>query len=240
MRSRMLLVRTLLLAALPLAGCASNGHGLVLDPVGPPVFQPSAGSNGTLVVFSAYDPNAHFNSLPYRRVHSDYSLVAADGTRLQTIHNDNGTSVEGPKAVLLPAGEYRVVALANGYGTVTVPVVVEVNQTTTVHLEGGNPWGSKAPSAKAKPVRLPDGEIVGWRADTQRTDHAAPEALARYHHEVISEFNDGESKFLQLVPDNNPQSDWRPTSIRGALHRGTQGLQRHLWRPARRDQRFFL
>ena len=73
MRLRILLVRTLLLAALPLAGCASNGHGLVLDPVGPPVFQPSAGSNGTLVVFSAYDPNAHFNSLSYRRIHSGYS-----------------------------------------------------------------------------------------------------------------------------------------------------------------------
>ena len=73
MRSRMLLVRTLLPAALPLEGCASRGHGLVLDPVEPPVFQPSADSNGTLVVFSAYDPNAHFNSFPYRRIHSGYS-----------------------------------------------------------------------------------------------------------------------------------------------------------------------
>ena len=204
MRLRVLFAWTVLLAALPLAGCASNGHGLVLDPVGPPVFQPSAGSNGTLVVFSAYDQTAHFNRLPYRRVHSDYSLFAADGTRLRTIHNDNGTSVEGPNEVLLPAGQYRVVALANGYGTVTVPVVVEVNQTTTVHLEGGNPMGSKAPSANAKPVRLPDGEIVGWRPDTQRAGHAASAAPARYHHEVVSEFNDGESKFLQLVPDNNP------------------------------------
>jgi hypothetical protein len=26
----------------------------------------------------------------------------------------------------------------------------------------------------------------------------------RYHHETVSEFNDGETKFLQLVPDDNP------------------------------------
>jgi len=204
MRLRVMLAWTLLLVSLSLVGCASNGPGLVLDPVGPPVFQPSAGSNGTLVVFSAYDPNAHFNSLPYRRVHSDYSLLAVDGTRLQTIHNDNGTSVEGPKAVPLPAGEYRVVALANGYGTVTVPVVVGVNQTTVVHLEGGSPWGNKAPTAEVKSVRLPDGEIVGWRANTQRSAQTASPAPARYHHEVVSEFNDGETKFLQLVPDDNP------------------------------------
>jgi hypothetical protein len=53
--------------------------------------------------------------------------------------NDNGTSWEGPAEVQLPPGKYRVVARANGYGTVTVPVTVAAKQTTTVHLEGGTP-----------------------------------------------------------------------------------------------------
>jgi hypothetical protein len=199
-----MLACAILLATLPLAGCAYDGHGLVLAPVGPPSPQPTSGADGSLVVFSAYDPNAHFNSLPYRRIHSDYAILTADGKLLQNVHNDNGTSVEGPKEVLLPAGRYQVVARANGYGDVTVPVVIGAKQITTVHLEGGNPWGSKAPSKQANPVRLPDGEIVGWRADTQRASQAASSAPTRYHHEVISEFNDGETKFLQLVPDKNP------------------------------------
>jgi hypothetical protein len=119
-----------------------------------------------LVVFSAYDQDAHFNDLPYRRVHSDYSILTTDGKLLQTVHNDNGTSAGGPKEVLLPAGRYQVVARANGYGAVTVPIVIGTHQTTTVHLEGGNPCGNMAPSGQANPVRLPDGEIAGWRASS--------------------------------------------------------------------------
>jgi hypothetical protein len=157
-----------------------------------------------LVVFSAYDQDAHFNDLPYRRVHSDYRILTKDDKLVQTVHNDNGTSAGGPKAVLLPAGQYQVVAQANGYGAVTVPVVIGINQTTTVHLEGGNPWGSKVPSEQANPVRLPDGEIVGWRANTRRAGQTASPAPVRYHHETISEYSDGETKFLQLVPDKNP------------------------------------
>ena len=145
MRSLSLFAWVLFLAALPLAGCALNGHGLVLAPVGPPPFPVTADSDGSLVVFSAYDQNAHLNGLPYRRVHSDYTILTADSRLLQTVHNDNGTSVEGPKDVLLPAGWYQVVARANGYGAVTVPVVICSNQTTTVHLEGGTPSGSNAP-----------------------------------------------------------------------------------------------
>jgi hypothetical protein len=204
MRCLSLFVWAPLLAVLPLAGCASNGPGLVLAPVGPSAFHARAGSAGSLVVFSAYDQGAHFNDLPYRRVHSDYSILATDGKLLQTVHNDNGTAVGSPKEVLLPAGRYQIVARANGYGAVTVPVVVGTNQTTTVHLEGGNPWGSKAPSAQANPVRLPDGQIVGWRADARSADQTVFPALARYHRDVISVYSDSESRFLQLVSDKNP------------------------------------
>ena len=202
MRLVLLPAWALLLAVLPLTGCASNA--LVLAPVGPPVFHSRAGAASSLVVFSAYDQGAHFNDLPYRRVHSDYRILTTDGKLLQNVHNDNSTAVGGPKEVLLPAGRFQVVARANGYGAVTVPVVIGTNQTTTVHLEGGNPWGSKAPSEQANPVRLPDGEIVGWRADARRVSQTASPAPVRYHHETISDFNEGETKLLQLVPDNKP------------------------------------
>jgi len=64
----------------------------------------------------------------------------------------------------LPAGTYRVVARANGYGIVTVPVVIEKNQVTTVHLEGGGSWENEVARSQSDAVRLPDGRIVGWRA----------------------------------------------------------------------------
>jgi hypothetical protein len=137
MRTLSLFVWTPLLAVLPLAGCASNGPGLVLAPVGPPVSHSTAGSASALVVFSACDQSAHFNDLPYRRVHSDYRILTTDGKLVQTVHNDNGTAAGGPKEVLLPPGQYQVVARANGYGAVTVPVIIGTNQITTVHLEGG-------------------------------------------------------------------------------------------------------
>ena len=43
------------------------------------------------------------------------------------------------------------------------PVVVEAGRQTSVHLEGGIYW--PADVAQSNPVRLPDGRIIGWRAD---------------------------------------------------------------------------
>jgi len=153
-----------LLACL-LAGCVSQRHELVLDPIGPPSPRlAGAGSSGTLMVFSAFDPHADFNDLPYQRHYTDYRIVSADGSVEQTIHNTNGLSLDGPKSVELPVGTYRVLARANGYGSVTVPVVIRPNQTTTVHLEGNPSLSNNAALVKSNPVRLPDGSIAGWRA----------------------------------------------------------------------------
>ena len=148
-----------------LAGCVSQRHEVVLDPIGPPS-PPLArtGSSGTLVVFSAFDPHADFNDLPYRRHYTDYKIVSSDSSVQQTIHNTNGQSLDGPKSVELPVGNYRVVAHANGYGLVTVPVVIRANQTTTVHLEGNASWSNNTALVESNPVRLPDGAIAGWRA----------------------------------------------------------------------------
>jgi hypothetical protein len=108
---------------------------MVLAPVGPAAVQAaSAGSQGSLVVYSACDPTAHFNSLPYARFYTDYRIFSQDGQLLQAVRNNPSPSVPGPSKVELPPGQYRVVARANGYGEVTVPVIIAAGRLTTVHL----------------------------------------------------------------------------------------------------------
>ena len=83
---------------------------------------------------------------------------------MQTVRNANAASLEGPKRVQLPVGTYCVIARANGYGVVIVPVIIRADQVTTVHLEGGPSWQNLSQLSQSNPVRLPDGEIAGWRA----------------------------------------------------------------------------
>lgn len=152
-----------------LSSCASHGPALVLEPVGPAPFPSAiAGSTGTLMVFSAFEQGADFNSQLYRRHYTDYLILSADGKPLQTVRNDSGTLMEAPKRVQLPVGTYRVVARANGYGKVTVPVVIRADQATTVHLEGSPSWPNRRQLAGSNPVRLPDGEIAGWPASADK------------------------------------------------------------------------
>jgi hypothetical protein len=123
------------LAVVSTAGCASAGHEVVLAPVGPaPSEAVSSSPHGTLVVHSAFDPNAHFNSLPYTRFYTDYRIFSKDGKLVQAVQNNPSPSVPGPVEVKLPPGKYRVVARANGYGKVTVPVTVAAGEVTVVHL----------------------------------------------------------------------------------------------------------
>ena len=148
-------------------GCASHGPGLVLDPVGPPPgASVGAGSTGILMVYSAYEQGAYFNSPYYRRQFTDYKILSTEGELVQSVHNDTGTLVEAPKRVQLPVGIYRVVARANGYGKAIIPVAIRANLVTKVHLEGNPAWPDGREIAKSNPVRLPHGEIAGWRAST--------------------------------------------------------------------------
>src|ERR1039458_3937922 len=111
---KLLFPANILLGAALLAGCISQQRGLVLEPIGPPNVQLARpGSDGTLVVFSAFDPHADFNDLPYLRHYTDYKITSADGTLQQTVLNNKGLSVEGPKSLELPVGSYRVVAHAD-------------------------------------------------------------------------------------------------------------------------------
>ena len=152
-----------------LSGCASERDTLVLDPVGPHSSQTSSvdSTDGTLVVYSAYDVSANWTARdPRRPVYSDYKIFYPDGNLQRAVHNNSGTMLQDAVPVELPAGRYRVVANANGYGRVTIPVVIQAGQITVLHLEGGGFWPNEAEFNKTNAVRLPDGLVVGWRANT--------------------------------------------------------------------------
>ena len=156
-------------AGICLLGCITGKNGLALDTVGPRPAQtaPAHSSTGTLVVYSAFEVNAAFNSRdPYRPEYSDYKIYTADGKLLHRVHNDSGTILQDPASVELPTGKYRVVARANGYGNITVPIVIEAKQTTILHLEGDGAWPVRSAFNQTNTVRLPDGQIVGWRASS--------------------------------------------------------------------------
>jgi hypothetical protein len=155
-------------AGLLLAGCASeNISKVTLDTVGPAPTQtaaPSPSTNGTLVVYSAYRRNAYFDTRdPYRPEYSDYRIFSPDGKFLLGVHNNSGTPFQDPASVTLAPGTYRVVARENGFGNVTVPVLIVAQQSTVLHLEGGDA-GDISGANQANAVRLPDGKIVGWRS----------------------------------------------------------------------------
>lgn len=143
---RLPLAFLVLLAAGLLSGCLNNTSEppLVLKRVGPPSAPSDNNAQGSLLVFSAITVGMPDNTLAGRRVHhSDYRILSEDGHFLQSVHNDYDNSWEGPREVELPAGKYRIVAQAVGYGTVTVPVLIAAHQMTRVHLERGSSLTNK-------------------------------------------------------------------------------------------------
>ena len=124
-----------------ICGCAFRDRpsgALVHDAVGPSQIQSKGtASGGTLVVYSAPDPQAHFSGSPYHAYYSDYQILSEQGNLIRKVTNDTGTVMEGPLEVSLPEGHYRVHARSNGRGWVTVPVIVESGKVTLLHLDCG-------------------------------------------------------------------------------------------------------
>lgn len=158
---------TVITAGALLSGCAIEKNVTVLDTVGPPMSQSTAASstNGTLVVYSAYEVNADFSARdPNSPEYSDYRIFTLDGKLLQRVHNNSGTILQDAVSVELLPGKYKIIAHANGYGYVTVPVIIEPRQNTILHLEGGGFWPNESVFNQTNAVRLPDGRIIGWKA----------------------------------------------------------------------------
>jgi hypothetical protein len=164
-----------LFGVVTLTGCATKTP-MGLGAVGPAQVKPSASANGGLVVYTAYDGHADFDSMDGRLRYTDYKIYSEDGRLLQAVRNDSGSLVEGPRTVSLPPGKYRVTARANGYGTVKFEVVIAPRQTTLVHLEGSASWPNMAVLKNSDPVRLPNGAIVGWRAPMEEASQTSAAA----------------------------------------------------------------
>jgi hypothetical protein len=150
-------------AVLISTGCAHT-QGIVLQQVGPaPITQykkanADSAKQGSLVVYSAWQKTGTDD--PEHDHHSSYDILKGDAV-LRHVRNYFNPMLEEPIKVPLPAGNYQVRARAQGYGYVSVPVVIEAGRVTKVCLDGtGGAELAQAPISEQ--VRLPDGRIVGW------------------------------------------------------------------------------
>jgi hypothetical protein len=149
--------------ALLLAACASTSKPVVVEPVGPP--PPSSYDTtpkGYLQVFTATE--GHNSGDVYYFPHTAYSIFSTDGKLVQRVRNALGMYDEQPEIIRLPADNYEVHAEGDHYLFVVVPVVIETGKRTTVHLDGDWQGPALGKASEADLVKLPNGEIVGWRA----------------------------------------------------------------------------
>jgi hypothetical protein len=96
-------------------------------------------------------------------LHSDYDLLDLRGQQLQRVRNQSDHLTVDPAIVRLVPGRYAIVARSAAGRQTTVPVVIEEDRTTHVHLDG-TPMPDTADSDPDRLVRDPDGLTVGWRA----------------------------------------------------------------------------
>ena len=164
-------IPSILLGALAcawLTGCASDSNQANIGTVGPgPAATANPSDNGTLIVYSAFATDADFYSRnPYGRRYTNYKILTADGRLFERVQNSNGTLTEDALPVSLPPGNYQVNAQSNGHGKLKVPVVIAARQTTILHLEGGGAWQQREGLNDTNAVRLPTGEIIGYRTSS--------------------------------------------------------------------------
>jgi hypothetical protein len=139
--------------------CSFHSQPAVLPAVGPaPARALAPEADGFLVVYSAWSNFVDQGSTGH---HSRYIVTSEDGRTRREVINHIDRFDEGPIRLPLTPGGYRVSARSAHFGRVTVPVVIQPRQTTSVYLDG-----SSHPQVHAEPggevVRLPNGEVVGW------------------------------------------------------------------------------
>src|SRR5690242_13252957 len=151
--------------ALPLlASCVSSGKPLVVGPVGPETSkQIEAAPTGYLKVYSATED--HNDGDVHYFPHTNYSVYSEDGKLVKRVINAIGVHDEDPSLSQFPAGTYTVLAESEYYGVAKVKVVIEPGKLTTVNLDYNKQPPSGPVKRKHDLVRLPNGSIVGWRAD---------------------------------------------------------------------------
>lgn len=143
-----------------LAGCATKP--VAIAPVGPrPASAQALGGTGFLKVYS--DTETHeIGRNTFFYPHKPYGIYSESGKCLRFVVNHIGDIDESPTCVPLPAGRYVIVAESAAYGRVRVPVVIQGDLITSVHLDRDGTFLAHAPAQEL--VHLPDGEIVGWHS----------------------------------------------------------------------------
>jgi hypothetical protein len=134
-------------------------------PVGPPLAKGKPDHNGFLQVYNPGSSRSVYDDDRGRLVYNDYAINTADGILFQKVVN--GT--DAPRKVMLPKGNYIVVADSDACGTARIPVAIATGKLTEVHLEEKKDWeNSIAAFSTADLVRLPNGRAIGYRAEAQR------------------------------------------------------------------------
>ncbi len=147
----------LFVAACALTGCASDKGLTVRETVGP-------GKNtgvrlSGLKVFTATERHRDGDNT-YYYPHSAYLICDTHGVKIRSVINHIGTMDETPTFVPLTPGRYVIVAQADGYGRVRIPVVVRPGRATVIHLE--RDWQPPRDARASDIVRMPDGQPIGW------------------------------------------------------------------------------
>jgi hypothetical protein len=113
---------------------------------------------GYLTVFTATQTvDADFHA--YFDLHTGYDIDDASGKTFQFVPNHDSDIDEAPDTATLPPGTYTIVARSTG-GIVRFSVEIRSGEATTVHLDSGGLARPRSPYAR--PVLLPNGEIIGW------------------------------------------------------------------------------
>jgi hypothetical protein len=122
------------------------------------------GDHGYLRVYSD-TKTRQIGENTYYYTHVPYDIYNQSGSRVKWVHNHIGDMDEMPTRVTLPVGRYYVRADSTSYGRVTVPIIIQGGKETDLHLD--HQWQPSADISSNAIVRLPDGEPVGWLAETQ-------------------------------------------------------------------------
>jgi hypothetical protein len=120
---------------------------------------------GYLQVFTATETRPDGDST-FAYPHTGYTLYDQNGKMVKYIRNHVGRMDGVPTMISVPAGRYRIKAETEGYGDVTFPIEIKPGRVDVVHLERGSEH-AHAHHGESEPVRLPDGQVVGWTESVQ-------------------------------------------------------------------------
>jgi hypothetical protein len=147
-----------------LASFSTAAHaGPVLPAVGPrPAGEYQEVSCGYLKVFSRTE-QTEWGENTYYYPHTAYTILDASGHKVREVDNRDSEIDERPSRVELRPGTYFVKAWSDNDGLVTVPVIIKLARTTSVHLEEGRASDQDVFDA-SRAVKTPSGQVVGWKA----------------------------------------------------------------------------